>query len=71
MFFGKKKAQADIRHVERLTLSKSISSKQISPENLVEMKFSQGTALVIAFVSPHLDFNRISRSRIQCRTATM
>lgn len=61
MFFSKKKARSEALNTERLTFSKSLSSSQISPDNLAEMNFSQGTALVIAFVSPHLDFARISQ----------
>ena len=61
MFFGKKKVRAESQFTDRLTLSKSISSSQISTENLAEMNFLSGTALVIAFVSPHLDFNRVSQ----------
>lgn len=72
MFFKNKNksnnyAKDNIRNTQssqnqlRLTLSKSITSNQISVENLQDLQFAEGTALIVAFVSPHLDFANISK----------
>lgn len=56
------------RHVtpSSLTCSKSIKSNQINESFLSQFAFDEGTALLIAFISPHLNFSSISREIKQC-----
>lgn len=65
MFFGKKKTTTTEVTSSVLTRSKSLQSNQISESFLRELAFDEGTALIIAFVSPHLDFASVSRQITQ------
>lgn len=62
MFFKKNRNETTQRTQAQLA-SKTLSIKQhqINPETLNALNLSGGTSLVIAYVSPHLDFAAISR----------
>ncbi|QSX32071.1 FIST C-terminal domain-containing protein [Shewanella avicenniae] len=61
MFFGRKQLQAT-QHAAKaaVSISRTISSSDINEANLTDFKLTDGTALVIAYISPHCDFLRIS-----------
>lgn len=61
MFFSRKKTSKAELSSDLLTLSKSLRSSDISEATLSELSLRGGTAFVLAFVSPHVNFEEISR----------
>ncbi|CAG9001172.1 MAG: hypothetical protein CENE_03189 [Candidatus Celerinatantimonas neptuna] len=61
MFFKRRTMDKDQIHQNK-TVSKTctLSSHELSAENLSKLDFPEKTALVIAFISPHCDFSRIT-----------
>ncbi|MGO4891531.1 methyl-accepting chemotaxis protein [Flavobacterium sp. W21_SRS_FM6] len=62
MFFKRKKNTEQSNAKVTNSASLIISSKEISPEKLSSLSFAEGTSLVLAYVSPHCNFEQVSRS---------
>lgn len=59
-FFSKKKSAETLSGSTQVSVSKSITSQQISEATLADLSLPGGTALVIAFISPHCDFSAVN-----------
>lgn len=64
MFFNRREKKAKVTHNSHpatVSITKSISSRDITESTLQGFRFKDGTALVIGFVSPHCDFSAVSK----------
>ncbi len=61
MFFSKKAAKSKEESSQRLSTTCCVSSTQLSAEHLKPLDVEGGTALVLAFVSPHIGFEDVSK----------
>ena len=61
-FFSKSVEQEAEKDPKAVAITRSISSSDISEQKLADFNLPDGTALVIAFVSPHCNFAQISQS---------
>ncbi|MFM2479866.1 methyl-accepting chemotaxis protein [Celerinatantimonas sp. YJH-8] len=49
----------------QVTLSQTFSTSGLTREKLKPFEFADGTALILAFVSPHCDFNKVNQQLTQ------
>lgn len=63
MFFKRQSSAQDRKHnlSVNVTRSEAVNSKNLTEESLQVFNLSGGTALVLAFISPHCDFARVSQ----------
>ncbi len=61
MLFRKKTAAKRVKSAERVSATHFITSAQISAPNLQTLDVDGGTAIVLAFVSPHCAFAEVSK----------
>nr|WP_052074459.1 methyl-accepting chemotaxis protein [Shewanella mangrovi] len=62
MFFGRNKTKPSAKSSPlSISISRTISSQEINEAALADFKLDGGTALVIAYISPHCDFANVSR----------
>lgn len=59
-FFRKRKSAETVSRSDQVSASKRITSQQISDATLADLNLPGGTALVIAFISPHCDFTSVN-----------
>lgn len=60
MFFKKNTSAQKKAEAAEVSRSRTITSSEISEANLADFKLAGGTALVIAFISPHCDFASVN-----------
>ena len=61
MFFKKKSARQSVESDGLVTRTKALKSNEIQAQSLAECDLVGGTALVLAFISPHCNFNEVNR----------
>lgn len=61
MFFGRKKLETVSQSDSVLSVSRAYTSRELSESITREFRFAEGTALIIAYLSPALDFTRLTR----------
>nr|WP_275297476.1 methyl-accepting chemotaxis protein [Shewanella electrica] len=64
MFFSRKNASSSQQQNQQtlaVSLSKTLSSNAINESNLQDCRFQAGTALVMAFISPHCNFANVNQ----------
>ncbi|MBF8999119.1 FIST C-terminal domain-containing protein [Vibrio sp. NFV-1] len=60
MFFRKNQQAKTLAESAQVSISKTISSKDITEASMAPFNLAGGTALVIAFISPHCDFSSVN-----------